>query len=236
VPSLRDINKTRRRGEILKAAAGLVAREGVDALSMRKLADAAGTSVATLYNLFGSRADILLALVADGMDRMDEALEATAPADPLARAEAIVSVTIDYVTAREAVYKPVWLARRQTESKTPEGRSLSERAADMQRAALTAAIEAGLLRSELDPTLLGMQIFQGWVCAADVWAEGEVDAAGFKAKALYALYVCLLSVATDETRPMILDKMRTIEQAVRLGLTPEPASRRDRETESPGLQ
>ena len=70
-----------------------------------------------------------------------------------------------------------------------------------------------------------MQIFQGWVCAADVWAEGEVDAAGFKAKALYALYVCLLSVATDETRPMILSKMRTIEQTVRLGYAPEPVSR-----------
>jgi AcrR family transcriptional regulator len=225
VANLRDLNKARRRDEILAATGRLVASQGVDALSMRKLAEAAGLSVATLYNLFGSRDLILIALVERGMDQMEEALEAAAPANPLARGEAVVTVTIDYFTERAAVYQPVWLAQRHTEGERSEGRSLTERAADMQRVALRAAVDEGLLHGDLDTTLLGMQIFEGWARAADLWAAGVIDAKGFKSKALHSLYICLLSVATDATRPLILEKTRGIEQTLRLALSAKHASR-----------
>ena len=71
---LRTINKLRRRLQILQAAHDLIARQGVGALSMRTLADAAGVSVPTIYALVGGRDDVIAALMAEGVHRFDDGL------------------------------------------------------------------------------------------------------------------------------------------------------------------
>ena len=86
VQSLRELNCEARRQRILAAARTLIARGGIPALSMRKLAQEAGVSVTTLYNLFGVRDDILSALVHDAIDRIDQILQREAPLD-VVRAE-----------------------------------------------------------------------------------------------------------------------------------------------------
>ena len=52
---LRAVNKQRRRRQILLAAHDLVGREGIQALTMRVLADEAQVSVPTIYALVGGR-------------------------------------------------------------------------------------------------------------------------------------------------------------------------------------
>ena len=44
------------------------------------------------------------------------------------------------------------------------------------------------------------------------WASGVIDGAAFEARALYALYVALLGVATDAIRPQIEDELRALER------------------------
>ena len=75
---LRTTNKLRRRHQILQAAHDLIAREGVGALSMRTLADAAQVSVPTIYALVGTRDDVITALMAEGVLRFDKGLAALA--------------------------------------------------------------------------------------------------------------------------------------------------------------
>jgi AcrR family transcriptional regulator len=53
-----------QRTRILDAALHLMAESGVHAMSMRRLADACGLNVATLYHYFPSKADLLAAVVA----------------------------------------------------------------------------------------------------------------------------------------------------------------------------
>ena len=86
-----------------------------------------------------------------------------------------------------------------------------ERARAVVTVAIDAAMREGLLRSELRPDLLAAQIYDGFRRASLLWAAGLVDAGGFRVKALYALYVCLLGVATDEVRPMLLEEIRALE-------------------------
>lgn len=74
VQDLRTTNKLRRRNRILQAAHDLIAREGVAALSMRTLADAAEVSVPTIYALVGGRDDVIAALMAEGVHRFDDRL------------------------------------------------------------------------------------------------------------------------------------------------------------------
>jgi AcrR family transcriptional regulator len=64
---------------VLQAALRLLAGEGPTALTARRLADAAGTSPAAVYELFGDKAGVLRAVFFSGFERLAEAL---GPPDP----------------------------------------------------------------------------------------------------------------------------------------------------------
>jgi AcrR family transcriptional regulator len=61
--NLRERNKSQRRGAIVEAARRLMHDSGNTGFSIRSLAEQAGVSLATLYNLFGSKQAILVALL-----------------------------------------------------------------------------------------------------------------------------------------------------------------------------
>jgi AcrR family transcriptional regulator len=65
-PGLRDRKKVRRRGEIIAAANGLFARQGIDSTTMAEIAAAAEVSAPTVFNYFGSKDGILIAMINEG--------------------------------------------------------------------------------------------------------------------------------------------------------------------------
>jgi AcrR family transcriptional regulator len=66
-----------RAGEVLSAG-------GRDALNLRRLASDVGTSTTAVYSLFGSKADLIHALLVEGFRRLREHLESVAPqGDPV---------------------------------------------------------------------------------------------------------------------------------------------------------
>ncbi len=79
-----------RRGEILDAAAGLFARQGFHAASMRGIAAAAGMLPGSLYYHFPSKDELLLAVYQEGVRRIAERLDAAVARarSPWARLEA----------------------------------------------------------------------------------------------------------------------------------------------------
>jgi AcrR family transcriptional regulator len=228
--NLRQINIEARRQQILTSARGLIARGGMAALSMRKLAKEAGLSVTTLYNLFGVRENILTALIDDSIDRMDQILEQEAPLDdPIERCRAVVTVGIRHMVADEAVFRPMLLAAHQGVSRSAfEDGHVTRRASRMQAIAIEAAIERGLLTDLLDPHLLGRQIYHGYNLASSQWAFGAIDENGFRSRALYGLYVSLLGVATEVTRPRIQTELRDLEKELS-----KPASQHETRSRKP---
>jgi AcrR family transcriptional regulator len=52
-----------KRSQILAAATELIATHGVEGMTMRQLASACGLNIATLYHYFGSKSDLLGAIV-----------------------------------------------------------------------------------------------------------------------------------------------------------------------------
>ncbi len=66
---LRDRKKARRRQEILKAAGQLFARNGFDATTIAEIAEDCGVSPPTVFNYFGSKENILSALIFEGTER-----------------------------------------------------------------------------------------------------------------------------------------------------------------------
>ncbi|WP_204114886.1 TetR/AcrR family transcriptional regulator [Shimia biformata] len=66
---LRGRKKARRRQEILSNASELFARQGVDATTMAEIAEASEVSPPTVFNYFGSKENILNALIFEGAER-----------------------------------------------------------------------------------------------------------------------------------------------------------------------
>ena len=71
-PGLRDRKKAKRRDEIIEAARVLFAQAGIDATTMADIAAAAGVSAPTVFNYFGSKDGILIALISEGTSQARE--------------------------------------------------------------------------------------------------------------------------------------------------------------------
>ena len=65
-PGLRDRQKARRRDEIIAVAKDLFTRAGIDATTMADIAAAAEVSAPTVFNYFGSKDGILIAMITEG--------------------------------------------------------------------------------------------------------------------------------------------------------------------------
>ena len=61
----------RTRADVLVAVGEIIAAEGLEGLTMRKLAARACVAVATLYNQFGDRGGVLVAFVSNGLDQLE---------------------------------------------------------------------------------------------------------------------------------------------------------------------
>jgi AcrR family transcriptional regulator len=93
-PRLHD---ARTASALLEQAERIVEADGLDALTVRRVAAAAGTTTRAVYTAFGSKEALVVALGARGFDLLREALEALPETpDPAA----------DLVDAGAAVFRP----------------------------------------------------------------------------------------------------------------------------------
>ena len=200
--SQREVNVEARRRRILEAARRLIEGGGIDALSMRKLAAEAGVAVTTLYNLFGAREDILVAMIDDAVDEMIAILDAESTlADPIERCFAVIEVSVREFGANEKTHRPMMVAGFDTQALQADAdRRIARRAIALQREGLEAARERELIRTEADPLRLAEQIYHGYELACAQWAWGRLDLFGFEARALYGLVLVLQAVATEGLR------------------------------------
>ncbi len=82
---------------ILEAATGIVANEGLRALSARRIATEIGYSPGSIYNLFTNLDDLIVHLNARTMDRLVASLETVRlTADPIVDVEAIVTRFLEF--------------------------------------------------------------------------------------------------------------------------------------------
>lgn len=182
-------------------------------MTMRKLADASGLSVNTLYNLIGTRDDILCELVHEAVNQLDLRLEVESPPkDPVERCKVMLDVLIGFIVEDEKISRPMLLVAYQ-ESSPVRVRELShmKRLIEVQHRSIKEAISNGSLESWLDPRLLAEQLYRGCEIPFLEWAHGEIDAEQLRSRALYALYLGLFAIATQRTRRRLAEELKDIE-------------------------
>ena len=213
----REANVAARRQRILESARTLLKESGPDGLSMRKLAKNAGLSVTTLYNLLGSREDILQALIRDSVQRLDEPAPDTRTArDPLRRAARAMEGLLGYMIDNGDLLRPLIVADFSTGHwarlvQQDEGKRLSSLKAAI-HTAVGDALASGQLRTSVGQPFLETQLYVGWELALDQWAFGILDDEVYRLKSLCGFYVGLLAFAAPEVRLRLEKELRRLER------------------------
>jgi len=95
------------RARLLHVAGERLEAEGIEALSMRPLARAAGCSTMVFYTEFQSKDGLLDALADDRAARLLEAVETVADIDVVAHRRAVVTAFLDAIDAMPEGYRVV---------------------------------------------------------------------------------------------------------------------------------
>jgi AcrR family transcriptional regulator len=119
MPVRRAEAKEANRRALLAAATALIAREGAGA-RLDAIADAAGLTTGAIYSIFGSKSDLLVAVLADELARMDLSASGYDPALPLGAVigqyvQAWVETYSNYPAAKAAFERQLVLSAMENE-------------------------------------------------------------------------------------------------------------------------
>ena len=147
------------RSEIVKTAIRLLATEGPEALSMRRLAAEVGASTQIVYTLFGSKAQLAEALYREGFRGFGEAQDAVSrTSDPVADLQAMALAYRAYAAANRELFAVMFTNRIPGFSPSAELRQdLTWPLLEGFTATVQRALEAGVLAGS--PVEIALLIF-----------------------------------------------------------------------------
>lgn len=198
----REEAKRRRRHDIVRAACALMRERGDTGFSMRALAAAAGVSIATPYNLFGSKQAIMFAVLEADMGRYQERLERLR-ADELEMFFKAVSLASTYYSREPEFHRSVLFSVYGDGGKDYQAIFSGQRflfLAELVRGATS----AGFLQEEIDPDTFAMTLGHMLFSALLEWMFGEVSLKEFEVRAHYGFTLLLLGAGT----PLAVERLQ----------------------------
>lgn len=198
----RSERQQQRQVSILEAARSALTEKGYDGVTMNELAERAGVVRKTLYNLYGSKDDLLLAAISEVIDGYrGEALSAE---------RGIASIVASRMAgARQVVATPEYAeamarALMQAEAGHALVKILLKNAVADHVVDLDAAQADGELEPYVDVPQLAEQIVgQSWGVLL-LWIKGLVPLDEFEARSVDGLLLLLLAVTRGPRRGALL--------------------------------
>ena len=216
--STRDRNKRKRREGILTAARKILIAEGYDGLTTRGLAEAAGVTVPTIYNLIGGKDEVLSELIADDVEQTWSQLVLPPVGPTLAAADCFIDLCVRSLDEREQSVRANILASDRvvgayTSGADPSlaGSAASSRSVEMATHTVQALQQGGALRGDLAALTLGEQIF---ICFRDPlrdWGYGLISLGEFRRRLSRGVYMVLCSDATESIRQELVARINQLE-------------------------
>ena len=198
----REKAKDMNRAKIRAAAEAIIRNEGMEKLTMRRLAEEAGVSLRTPYNLFGSKTEVLIALL-DGA-QFDPFQNSPARNDQSALA--MLMGTLDHVEATfeedEAFFRVVF---REIMVSDPQDAQISAvgNVLAIGQAFAVQAINAGELTDGTDAMDLGRHLGIQLTAVLGMWATGFFSNEESLRQVRRGWAGVLLNHCTDLTRPLL---------------------------------
>lgn len=213
---LRQRAKEKRRRRILVAARALIVDEGVEGLNMRRLADDAEISVATLYNHFGSKEELLQALLDQSFTTLNSVSDDVDAPDAIARAHMVVKAACAQFTGDAVFYRQLLRGLQSVEQGMRPSRAIL-RIWALADNAVQAAISEKAIEPEINARLLAQHILSIYSNTLRLWTIGRLDDETFTAQCLMGLDLVLLSFATAKTRARLIEHMKNLEPKILAG-------------------
>lgn len=212
-PGRREEAKAERRKRIVLAARDLIRETGDAGLSMRALAARAGVSLATPYNLFGSKAAVLLAVLEDikGFRVRFADYDSHMPLDRLLKAAALA---VSYYVEDPEFYRALWTSVLKA-SAAEERRMIfnNKRKAfwlDLLGQAqdggwLADGIATETLLSNLDFTFRSVMLH---------WINGELGADGLQSGVGYGYALALRGASSRKGQALMLERVLSFQHGL----------------------
>lgn len=201
----RSKNMAKRRETILRQARILIAQDGFEALKIRDLAARAGLTVPTIYNLIGSKNEILCVIIDDMLAQLRIIQNQSAAGSIEDSFTKLINDLADHFATNEAFFRAVFIAGDRSglfEQSSDQG--FFAHFVQQPIAACRLAIEEGLLQGAIPPEILGPQIYGCYRLARQDWANGYFDLDGFRKQALTGIFLCLASDAEPAFRAHLM--------------------------------
>lgn len=224
---LRDKQMRERRARILAAAQQLLRVTGGTGLSMRALADKAEVSLATPYNLFGSKGAVLLALQLSALEKLEQAMDELSTRDPIEQVLEVAELGARIYTGDPSFWRPLmqahWLAKGAINDSP-----LHPRIVALWHRSLEAGVRAGRLVAEANPEFVARHLVICFYGVLVLWVQGNLDGDGFRANVLYGFALAMLGVASPAARAKLMKRLLELQRELpQSDGKPNPAPRPD---------
>ncbi|HKI75496.1 MAG TPA: TetR/AcrR family transcriptional regulator [Pseudomonadales bacterium] len=208
----RENNRSGKRDQIIDAARKLMRARKTSGFSMRTLAEVAEVSIATPYNLFGSKEAIVAAVMDADLEDFQQALLAEG-LDPLATLFRVVSLSAEIFGQEPGFYQAGASAlHAETDNRLVEHFGLPRR--NLLTELLTRAVQEGFLVHQVNPESLAFtlgQLFYG--CIQD-WARDRLSLQDMVDRTQYGFALVLAAVATEKHRKALLERAMNLQNAL----------------------
>ncbi|MBL8772372.1 MAG: TetR/AcrR family transcriptional regulator [Phenylobacterium sp.] len=211
--SRREAGKEERRRRIIRAARDLIRETGNTGLSMRALAARAGVSLATPYNLFGSKRAILLSVLDDIREYLDRFADLRST-EPLERLFGALDICVDFYVADPAFYRTVWAALFDPSDDFRSQIFNSQRFAFWESLVRDVA-RAGAIAEDVDVELLSRSLDRSFGAAMLDWVTGDLSNGQLGPTIRYGYALALRGAASPPWAGALDARVRESQAAIR---------------------
>ncbi|MDA0915544.1 MAG: TetR/AcrR family transcriptional regulator [Proteobacteria bacterium] len=200
--SRREDAKEFNRARIRAAAEAIIRAEGIGSLTMRRLAERAEVSLRTPYNLFGSKTDVLIAL-------LDEAQLQLTPLGDVAGQGSALDQSLDalmrieaFFASDEEYYRGIYHAIMTSDH--PEAREARvARAITTTQWLMARAVERGELAAQTNSAALGRHLAIQLLAVLGMWGSGFFSNRQSIAQVRRGWLAELLQHCSEDMRPSL---------------------------------
>ncbi|HCY84406.1 MAG TPA: hypothetical protein DHV36_04655 [Desulfobacteraceae bacterium] len=194
------------RQKILEAGRRLILEQGIDALSVRKLAQASNLALRSIYNLYGNKENVLVALFELGTRELDDAMDLLEAA--MARSTWKTQFYLEWLDRVEpmflknaAIIKPGVIAGfSQAASASEQTSRLHGKRIQRLKDALALAADQDLIWKDLDLDVSARLLYGNYFNVVVQWAKGELDDRELIVYGRYAILTILHTLINDPGR------------------------------------
>jgi AcrR family transcriptional regulator len=212
--SRREQAKAERRARIVESATELLRDAGTTTLSVELIAERAGVSPGTVYNLFGTRGAVLKQVFDEDLRRYRERVEALPSADALDRMFDAIAVAASFYRAEPHFYRATLQSRGVTPGTEESGiaAAIVEPRMDFWTAMIGAASADGLLRADTPARALAVLVTHLGIGVMAAWIRNAINVERLERELAFGLALALSHYAQPAAAARLAARIAALER------------------------